>query len=839
MAKTSKSSTKSGKKTKKTPNSKKSKKSEKKPINHKKILILASIFLILIISIFFGVIKINFLVGEEIIIKVNPQFESIQTKTNSQIASLFEIEFQNYWLCTAKCDYYVKDVSTNEFLTNGTFEFGTYYKQEVNEKIFTQNYGYGQKIIQYSVSCKNEMNGLCPTNNNSFNRKSTKTINYEPSDEQKNVEEIFKQKFIDSNSKLVLTDKTYEEIIQITANIEKDLSSEYLSTLKNIKLNIDDKEIKLKELLNLWNTQDYETIQNISNDDLFLEEFSQISDELLEKKNDLLLRINKTNELILKKNELDEETQKINEILSTGFVYSADLTELEKSIEEIDVALSSDFLLDEQILENYYEQIDLIFEEYENTIAEFESSYVEDNPYLVDLFLEKDLLCARESSECNLFYINFYRDSSIPTINKTASICGETKTILEKESIVTETPEVEQEKLKVAWSILKQYELKLNNESLMSAEVKKLLIIIENRLQEDYNESINDLNINYYPNLYDNHLSENISSGIYESVAELIKKNNFCALNKRIEITYTDYDFVVFPELSYPIKDLLNISNQENICCIYGVCESCNNKQTTPLILLHGHSFSGRSSAYTSTEMFSKLEDKFEKDKKYVITGILNPQSSEEYLKGDLGKQNVPAVFKQTYYVDYYNDLPEFIIKESKSNNIDSYALRLNEIVEYVKDVTGSEKVDILAHSMGGLVARKYIQAFGDGSINKFIMVGTPNKGIEDTTTTYCKIFGAKAECDDMTSESLFISKLNSPSNRIKISPYIIIGKGCEMSQGKDGDGVVLVSSAELSGANITYIQGKCDGFNYLHNELLNPNKYPEVYEKIVEILEE
>ena len=64
-----------------------------------------------------------------------------------------------------------------------------------------------------------------------------------------------------------------------------------------------------------------------------------------------------------------------------------------------------------------------------------------------------------------------------------------------------------------------------------------------------------------------------------------------------------------------------------------------------------------------------------------------------------------------------------------------SVDLYLKPWIEYAKDATGKDKVDIIAHSMGGLLARAYIQGnYADCTdvecdIGRFAMVGTPNGG--------------------------------------------------------------------------------------------------------------
>lgn len=54
-------------------------------------------------------------------------------------------------------------------------------------------------------------------------------------------------------------------------------------------------------------------------------------------------------------------------------------------------------------------------------------------------------------------------------------------------------------------------------------------------------------------------------------------------------------------------------------------------------------------------------------------------------------------------------------------------------MIEKVKKDFENNKVDIIAHSMGGLVARTYIQSnYNKKEIDKFIMIATPNKGALD-----------------------------------------------------------------------------------------------------------
>ncbi|MDP2708760.1 MAG: hypothetical protein Q8O93_01750, partial [bacterium] len=79
----------------------------------------------------------------------------------------------------------------------------------------------------------------------------------------------------------------------------------------------------------------------------------------------------------------------------------------------------------------------------------------------------------------------------------------------------------------------------------------------------------------------------------------------------------------------------------------------------------------------------------------------------------------------------------------------------LKDKVEKIKAQTGAAKVNIIAHSMGGLVAKNYIKHYGSGSVDKFIDIGTPHLGAPGTFKTL--MYG-----DDLDINVLGKSILNS-----------------------------------------------------------------------------
>lgn len=81
--------------------------------------------------------------------------------------------------------------------------------------------------------------------------------------------------------------------------------------------------------------------------------------------------------------------------------------------------------------------------------------------------------------------------------------------------------------------------------------------------------------------------------------------------------------------------------------------------------------------------------------------------------------------------IGYIEDVTIFSVPYDWSLSIPEIADKyLVPWIEEAKHKSGSDKVDIIAHSMGGLVARAYIQSAAyKNDVRKLAMVGTPNQG--------------------------------------------------------------------------------------------------------------
>ena len=308
-------------------------------------------------------------------------------------------------------------------------------------------------------------------------------------------------------------------------------------------------------------------------------------------------------------------------------------------------------------------------------------------------------------------------------------------------------------------------------------------------------------------------------------------------------ITLAPYVQPSFTNISRDSPSAVMLDQHEPLCCYGGDCQACCTaetcQETYPVIFVHGHALSESNTPEESHSAFGVIQRMLEDEEGYIDAGQLGADSAFTIPAGDWGRVNAPIAIRISYYLITYVDLGQYQVRSQKTDKIENYATRLKDLVETIKYRTGKDKVDIVAHSMGGLVTREYIALFGEESVNKLVLVGTPNRGVEGRVERLCSLTGASRECEDMASDSIFLKRLNTPQNAFQeIDGYTIRAVGCDMD-GEDGDGIVLARSVPLNYTTNLEIEGECTDSldSNLHTRMLNPNEYPETYELIRAIL--
>ncbi len=233
---------------------------------------------------------------------------------------------------------------------------------------------------------------------------------------------------------------------------------------------------------------------------------------------------------------------------------------------------------------------------------------------------------------------------------------------------------------------------------------------------------------------------------------------------------------------------------------------------TYPLIVLHG--FNVIYSTRFGQLEFKEFHDDVSKELDYQNRGILIKETTCSELK----YSENPISVRNTYFT-------------IETTDIDDYSKTLNRTIEMIRYCTGAEKVDLVTHSMGGIVARNYIKNIDNSTIRKLVMMGTPNHGglySFSDVSNYLTQEGSNLSIDflQLSENHDFMQRLNEGDETIGDIKYYTIAGNTD----GEGDGVVKEESVKLEGAEHFTID--CS-----HVFMKHPTFCKEALNIIVEIL--
>lgn len=102
----------------------------------------------------------------------------------------------------------------------------------------------------------------------------------------------------------------------------------------------------------------------------------------------------------------------------------------------------------------------------------------------------------------------------------------------------------------------------------------------------------------------------------------------------------------------------------------------------------------------------------------------------------------------------------------------------LRDYVASVRALTGAQKVDLVTHSQGGIIARDYIKNVGGAtSVDSLVMMGTPNHGTALATLAndYLGCLGGISGCSEHDPDGPFLTELNAGDDSIGDVHYTAI----------------------------------------------------------------
>ena len=776
---------------------------------HRAIIIISIIMIIIFVA--SGTktfLYLNFILGNDIIIHLDADKEELNLVRGEEGLINFKAGVTTNPFCAAECWSLFEDISNNKTVDYDNFKLAPGIPITKEYKIKVDDFGEGQKLYRFRLDCIGSASLLCHTKGESTSRNILVTVGYNLTEDEGRLKDDLKNKLLDLKERLSDLATKENEVDLMINELDRHVS------IDEIKKEFDNTKIsKLIENLNvlkkIWDKQDYYELnkkfkdadtESIKTADWIIKIDKNISDSVF-------LYNNFANEL----NETREKLKGIKNVLVLDENFAIEINNNINVFNSVIKSFKSRNEISKKRIEVY--SINYSIDKLYEGIKNYER--VESLKKSIEVDINYDILCM---------------------LNQT---CVQRPSISERANqtefdLKNSCDEIEQ--LKIIYLNMSK-----NNHTNESADAIKKDIAEKylNELPEDgyNNEIIKEILLAY------NKDSTMINST--EILKQLIKDQpENC---QKPNITYYDLNNesieLIKQEETMPVKIGIEFDDPLPKCCVFGKCSACclseeciNDPSKFPVVFVHGHSVNKKTSADYSLDVFNKLQKELEKDG-YLNAGSISLYTPADTSPGVWGLSQAPVSIKASYYFDVFKEPENYVVVQIKSENIDTYALRLREIIQTIKHRTGKPKVILMAHSMGGLVSRRYLQIFGEEDVEKLIMIGTPNQGIEGNIAHICPIIGDKYACRDMAVNSLFINKLNR-GELPNIKTYMIIGDGCQMD-GQPGDGTVLVKNARLEGEMVKnfVINGTCDGLKMLHSKMLDPQLYPEVYKIIKQAL--
>jgi triacylglycerol esterase/lipase EstA (alpha/beta hydrolase family) len=136
------------------------------------------------------------------------------------------------------------------------------------------------------------------------------------------------------------------------------------------------------------------------------------------------------------------------------------------------------------------------------------------------------------------------------------------------------------------------------------------------------------------------------------------------------------------------------------------------------------------------------------------------------------------------------------------TGEISASAGQLATFIDYVLAETGASKVDLVGHSQGGMMPRRYMQLYGATKVDKLVGLSPSNHGTTQQAAEYAVNCPA---CNEQYYSSDFIHTVNSPTEVQSGVYYTVI-------ETRYDEVVTPHTSAFLSGPDVTNLdlQAQC-----------------------------
>jgi hypothetical protein len=803
--------------------------------------------IILLFAFFFLLSKLTINIGDELQLAVKPFQQSHTIHTGKSANLTFQVTNNNLFQCTSTCSFALYDHRTGEQIHTSQEFLKHGQKIEKSFEVNAPPKGEGETLYTFEAWCHNIKSLICATEEAGRYTASSALVIYQLEEDERKVKEnkeLFdafitqsREISLELNQTSIVLDK-FPRGIQEIEEVKRQKDS-IASQVANLNTQANALEL-------YWNNQDYKKIINLySEEDLEkLEEIKQNITNLNSKiENTSIIRNQSVTILENATASIDllvpavnfyqtqlnpANAQRLSRILNTSRAIDEQYLTLSKSV------LHSEEASHNKII-NYTTPLPLFLKEY--TIVQ--NQLIFNELYITHLLQIKGKAMTETINMCQDLKVKYsqIQEENNEALERQENLTANQSNILDNLDQVEEN--MRRVALQRAASDITTMDLSYIEESLeeINISLNNILAVNVSLMAEDYIEYAT-MNLTREEKIFlERCEDENFTS-----------KSDDEPFKRLAALTPTDLRALIVS--AKPTQNTTDnnpyaaLEGHPPQCCAFGKCEACCTQETCkqknyPVLFLHGHAFNEKNSPESSLGVFNSIQTQFQTEG-YLSLGKLDLEEGAVGEDGRWGLTNATTTMTASYYYISHYQLGDYSVSIRNDESIETYAIRLREIIDTVKRKTGKDKVHIVAHSMGGLVAREYILLFGSEDIATLVTVNTPHQGISGRTQEWCTFLGSKKECEEMSQGSIFMSRLASRQLPTDLPAYAIRSTGCPMDNGETGDGVVTNQSGMLPGAVNIEIKSQCTDplQSNLHNQALDPDKNPEVYQAILSIID-
>ena len=181
--------------------------------------------------------KINFLLGNELIIYLTSQQKSFNLHYGDISNVKFDVSIDNVAYCKAECSYSFNDISRSEIIDGGNFTIRKNEHFTNSYSLSVKRLGSGQDIYSFDARCKSIRSFLCLTQGTEKFKSSLITVNYDLTETEKKLKQLLKQNVTKLLELLNDTDVLHQQLNQKYFELGFKVN---LLNLTKQKLDIDD-----------------------------------------------------------------------------------------------------------------------------------------------------------------------------------------------------------------------------------------------------------------------------------------------------------------------------------------------------------------------------------------------------------------------------------------------------------------------------------------------------------------------------------------------------------------------------------------------------------------------